>query len=399
MALLDVFLTRNPMLFTYSAPADWATLDNYRFYMAVEIYNGTTWVPALVQEQIPNSLNQVKFDVKAAFRQAFNPAPPIPGASSITRAINKTAVLFRLKYGNLTGALTVPLTVTTDSDYLAVMGGVTKPKFAELGHFFFTFLNGSNPKRFMSWAPKEKMVDRNQEDWISFWLTSAPAGNVFHLQLTAYYDDGTNQTSNVRSSPTINFADPADRLWAIPIGPSNTGALGINTSKNLLRYIARLVNGSNTAISEERTFVIDPVSYPNKKLIMFYNSLGSHEVLRFSGNSSSEEKYDRQVSKKYLAPGYSATDGELKSSGAQGTNMLNLSSGWFEGRYGKEWQEYMRDLMKSRLVFDVSQGTRVPLVISSGSLNGPEDRNYRYFARFEAMEAFTEEVYTPASIV
>lgn len=399
MALLDVFLTRNHMLRTYAVPADWEIQNNYRYYLAVEINDGSppTWQTAITMEIKPRyPANEAKFDMKAAFRRAFNPTPPAVG-SNINALYGNTAKKFRLKRGDLTGAKLLPDVITTEEEFLALYGGLSKQKFAELGHFFFSYLSGLTPRKFLTWAPPEKQVDRNQEDYLSFWLVNSLT--TLKLQCTAYYDDGTNQTAVTKTKTGIDFNQVSDRLWYVPVGPANSGVLGINAEKNLVKYVVRMLNQADAVISEERTFVLDPVSYPNRRFIMFLSSLGSFEVLRFYGTTEEEESYERQPTRQYLAPGYSATEPELKAGGpALGTNTLNLSTGFFEGRYGKQWQLYMRDLLRSPHVWDVTSGKRVPLVVTSSSLPGPQDRNYQYFARLTAVEAYTDDNYTPADV-
>ncbi len=387
-------------MLAFAAPGGWAALDNYRHYIAVEVLeaDGVTWTPVMAWEQVPLTDGTVNANMRQAMRGIFSPKPPAFNSIFISNAeYNNVSRKFRTKDGQLTGTDVVPGAVVTNSDYLALLGGLSKLKFATLANFFYAYLPAQ--KKFMSWAPLEKYVDKNQEDYLNFWLTAAPAGNRIDLQITAYYDDNTTQTSVTNYQIGIDFTNPLHRLKRFPVGPLNSGVKDINPLKNVVKYVVRLrENDGGAVISEERTYIIDPVSYPNRRFIMFLSSLGSWEVIRFYGDTAEAEDYNRQIVRKYLKPGYVATDGEYEQNNVEGVNSLSLGSGYFMEAQSKQWQLYMRDLLRSPRVYDITTGTRVPLIITSNKLAGPEDRNYKYLVRFEAQEAYSNTVYTPDDV-
>src|SRR5690606_18308394 len=108
--------------------------------------------------------------------------------------------------------------------------------------------------------------------------------STLKLQIKAYFDDGTNQTSVTRSLVGSSFS----QLFIIPAGPGNSGANLINPEKNLLRYELSMLDQSDTVISETRTYTLTRVKHPLTRYFMFLNSLGSYEVLRITGQAREE---------------------------------------------------------------------------------------------------------------
>lgn len=399
MALIKTFFAKDPhLMLSFSAAAGWELLDNYRFYVAVEILeaDGTTWTQVMAGEHTPDASGVVKVNVKPAFRGVFNPEPPVYNYDYLIQnglqEWNKTVRKFRTKSGALTGTLVVPASPTTTGDYLVIFGGLSKFKFPTLSPFFTDYL--SSTKKFLSWAPLEKMADRNQEDFLNFYFVSAPPANTIHINIKAYYDDGTTETAAPILEIVFAFGDDT-RLIRLGSGPLNSGVNSINSTKNLVKYEFKLTDTAGNALSETRTYIIDPVSYPNKKFLLFLNSLGTWETLRLYGDTSERERYERQVVRKNLSDGYTPAQGEYAQTFAEGQPARELGTGYFLETDSKEWQLYMRDLMKSPRIFDVTRGTRIPLIITSAELAGPQSRNYRYAVRFEAIEAYSDEVYTP----
>jgi len=399
MALIKTFFARDPhLMLSFNAADGWELLDNYRFYVAVEILeaDGVTWTQVMASEHTPDTTDTVKVNVKPAFRGVFAPVPPTFNLPFDTEQSleewNKTIIRFRTKSGPLTGTLVVPAAPTTTADYLVIMGGLTKFKFKTIAPFFTSYLVDN--KKFMTWAPLEKLVDKMQEDFLNFYFPAAPPANIVRTRITAYYDDATSETANVLEQSVVTWGLDT-QLWRIQAGPLNSGAYTINLAKNLVKYEIWLANNANVALSEKRTYIIDPVSYPNKRFLLFMNSLGAWESLRFYGDTVERERYQRQVVRVNLPDDYAATQGEYAQTFVEGQTAKEMGSGYFLETDSKEWLLYMRDLMKSPKIFDVTTGTRRPLMITSGELAGPQSRSYKHSVRFEAIEAYSDEVYTP----
>jgi hypothetical protein len=401
MALIKTFYAKDPhLMLSFAAAVGWEALDNYRFHVAIEVLDphptipytdGSTWTEVLAGEYTPDASGVVKVNVRAALLGVFTPTPP-PVGDPIGLPYNSEVRKFRTKVGGVTGIETEPSAPTTTEYYLALHGGLSKLKFATLPEFFSIYL--PHTRKFLTWAPLEKLVDKSQEDYLTFWFTDTPPANTARLRITAYYTDGTSQSSNVVEITNVNTADHL-RMIRFKTGPMNSGVYAINSAKTLLKYTVGIANNVNTYISELRTYIIDPVSFPTRKFLMFLNSLGTWEVLRLYGDTAEEERYQRQVMRKSLTPGYTGDEGEFQQTTVDGQPASEMGTGYFLETDSKDWLMYMRDLMRSTRVFDVTKGSRVPLVITSPALPGPKDRNYKYSARFEALHGYSDEVYTP----
>ncbi|MEJ0030948.1 MAG: hypothetical protein WDO15_11485 [Bacteroidota bacterium] len=248
-------------------------------------------------------------------------------------------------------------------------------------------------------------MDPQQEDYLNFLIIGSPTidpsfGYQLELFVKAYYDDGTNSSAVTATLDGI-FPDefPSNRLLQITAGPINSGASAITPSKKLVKYevVLREQTG-HVVISETRTYHVDQVQYPHRRIVMFLNSLGAWETLRFNGDTINTQKYSRDIARKYLKPGYAASDGEFSQGTVEVQNSRSMGSGYILPD-GKEWQEYMRDMLRSPFVFDVTSGIRVPILVTATELPGTEDHNYKYMVRFDAIDAYADVVYTPDSVI
>jgi hypothetical protein len=271
---------------------------------------------------------------------------------------------------------------------LVMYGGIDKGNFPDL-NYFTSYL--TSKKKFLTWAPVEKHVDRNQEDYLNFWLY----GNfsTLKLQLKVYFDDDTNQTSIVKTKTGTKFSE----LYQLPAGPSNSGALLVNPAKNVVRYELSLLNQADSLISEVRTYHVSATRHPLTRFFLVLNSLGSYEVLRYTGQASIETDVQKEVVQKFLPHNYSALEGEFEITEATIQRKQNYSSGYITGALAKEWHEYMIDMLASPRVYNVTDGKRLPIIITEGE-HSTEDQNYSRFVRFQSIPAYDNDSFTPSSI-
>lgn len=400
MALIKTFFAKDPhLMVSFAAAEGWELEDNYRFYVAVDVLeaDGTTWTEVYASEHTPDAAGVVKVNIRPACRGIFNPIPvnfATPYNFQVPREeFNRTIRVIRTRSGGVTGVDTMPISPTTTGEYLVILGGLSKrifPQMETLGGFFTNYLG----TMFMTWAPREKYVDAAQEDYLNFYFTSVPPSSAVRQCIKAYYSDGTTQTETMLTSSFGTWGLDEMQL-RFATGPSNSGVYTIDPTKTLVKYDFWLANNSGVAISEVRTYIIDPVSYPNRRFILCLNSLGAWEVHRLYGDASERERYTRQIVRKTLSPGYKHTDGEYEQTSVEGQVTREMGSGYFLETNSRGWQLYMRDVMKSTRVYDVTKGQRVPIIITSAELVGPVSRNYKYAARFESIVAYSDEVYTP----
>ncbi len=382
--------SKNPITLSKAAAPGWELLTNYRLYCDVRIEDEAdsgVYESRLKVELPPDNTGNVVFYLREAFRDAFNLIAPTLNHNAIIRLTDRIK-RFKNFTGELTADAVTPAELTPSSVNLVLLGGISKFHFPDL-NYFTDYLSAT--KKFLTWAPVQKYVDRLQEDYLNFYCY----GNftTLQLRLKAYFDDATDQTEVVTELAGTGFT----RLYQIPAGPANSGVLLIDPEKNVTHYELSLLDQDDQVISEVRTYYIDQVSHPLTRFFMFLNSLGAFEVLKFTGIATEKVSFAREVSQRFLPHNYSAIDGEFTVNQVMRQKQTNLSSGYIKNRLAKEWHEYLQDFIGSPVVYDVTDGQRFPVVITDGE-HLTEDQNYERFIRVTTRDAYDNESFTPAEI-
>ncbi len=394
------YFSRNPIPFEALAISGHEALTNYRLFCETrveEVTGSGIFVSKLKQELPPDSEGKATFLLSPALRDSLQ-AIPHDLSSDIVRLTDRIK-FYRNYIGHLQGDEFEPTTLpasdpgalTASNPFLVLMGGVSKFHFPTI-KYLTTYLQSK--KKFLTWAPIVKQVDKAQEDYLNFWIYS-PLTTAIKLRLKAYFSDSTDQTVTAITKTGVQYG----QLYRIPCGPANTTVMAIDAEKTLIKYDVSLLDQTDNVISEVRTFKIVPVRHPLTRFFMFENSLGAHEVHRFIGQSSTEEVYTRNVVMKHLSHDYQATEGELEVNHVERFRQFSLGTGYLSGSLAAKWNDYMRELVGTRRFFNVTNASyRIPMVILSDSFLSAEDRNYERFARITAREAYIDVNYTPDEV-
>lgn len=384
----QLFFSRNPVLFPKAASVGWDSLINYRLYDDVRVEleaDSGTYTSKLKLALTPESTGNAIFQVREAFRDLLTAVAPTLNSETIMRLTDR---IKRFKHftGELTGETIVPGTLTESDPAIILLGGVGKYIWPTLD-FFNTYLPFT--KKFMTWAPIEKEVDRTQEDYLNYFVFDTDMVTI-NLLVKAYFDDNTNQTATI-ASKVVSY----QQLYQLPAGPVNAGVLLINPAKTVIKYEVWVTDQADAVQSEVRTYIIDPVSDPRKRFFLFLNSLGSYEVLRFTAQAEFTTEFVKDGIVKFLPYNYAALDGEKEINNATLQESGSYGSGYLNSALSREWLDYLKDFLLSRRVYDVTDGKRRPVSIPGGSFNTGGDQNYERAIRFTLLDSYADENYTP----
>lgn len=385
-----IFHSKNPIIFPKAASSGWELLTNYRVYNDVrveDVADSGNYNSKLKVELQPDTDGQVIFYIREAFRGVFTFTPPTQNHSSIIRLTDRIK-RFRNYSGELTGTEITPEELTPSASNLVLFGGIDKFHYPGL-NYFTSYLPAN--KKFLTWAPLVKTVDRLQEDYLNFFVYDN--FNSLKLRLKVYFDDSTDETAISFTKTGTSISE----LYQIPAGPANSGAMLVNPAKNAISYELSLLDHTDAVISEVRTYIISRVKHPLTRYFMFLNSLGAFEVLRFTGQAMVKTSFNRDIVQRFLAHNYNALDGEFAVHNVSRQKQLSYSSGYVKEKYPKQWHEYLEDFMGSSIVYDVTSGQRSPITILSGDHN-MEDQNYERYIRIDAKPSYDNESFTPLSI-
>lgn len=381
-----IYFSKNFITLQKQAVSNWLSLVNYRLYNDVrveEVADSNAYISKLKVDLVPALSGSALFHLAEAFRDIFDFTPPSLNASDIIRLTSRIKRFINYS-GELQDSQTVPGSLTASLPNLVLFGGIDKVNYPNID-FFNTYLPAN--KKFLTWAPLTKLVDKLQEDYLTYFIFGN--SSTLKLSITAYYDDGTDETQVTKTKIGTTRA----QVYQIPAGPSNSGAALINPAKNLIKYTISLLNQSDSLISEVRTYIIAPYRHPRTRFFLFINSLGGYEVLRFTGVAGKKTEFSREVIQKYLSANYASQDGEFEVN----TSIMSERGNYSSGLVDKQWHEYLKDFLLSKRVYDVTTGKRIPVAIL-GSEHNDEDQDYTRYIRFEARPAYDNTSFTPAQI-
>lgn len=352
----------------------------------VEIATGTSIYLSQLKSELEPINNLAKFSLRAAFRGVLSANAPTYNFNTITRLTDRIK-LYKNYYGGLDVDETTPISILSSNPFLVILGGIDKLRFPTI-NYFTDYL--PTHKKFLTWAPLEKEVQRQQEDYLNFWVYGLYVTSL-KLHIKAYYDDGTDETSTIITQSSVKYG----QLYQIPAGPSNSGVFTINPAKNLIKYELWLTDQSDSIISEVRTYRLAPFSHPLTRYFMFLNSLGTYEVLYFKGQAEITSKVIKDMIQKHLASDYNSLQGEFEVNNPTIRDEGNYSSGYFKGPYANAWKEYMKDFLLSPRVYELKGQIRKPINVISDSFQYKVDQDYRHFVQFRTVESYENESYTP----
>jgi hypothetical protein len=384
-----IYWSKNPIPFSVQAPANWQSLVNLRMYCEVQVEDvagSGVFNSKMKMSLYPASNGECLFNLRQALRSVFSLTPPAINNNTIVKLTDR-AKAFKVITDTMEGDVVTPtLPVTTSKTMLALYGGLST--YAHAVSNFFTDL--ATTKKFLSWQPDNKLLDAFQEDYLNFLVYDVAITSI-NLEAKAYYDDGTNQTAVLKTQAGVKYGE----LYQLPVGTANSGVKTINAAKTLVKYEVRLLNESAAAISEVRTFLVAPVTHPLTRFIMLINSLGAHEVHLMTGEAKKTKEVSKEMIQKYLPPLYNALQGQFENTEGSFISKVNYSTGLFTQSNAAEWQQYMVDLLMSKIAYETVGTNRYPLVIETGSIVADEDRVYEKFVRFDAINSYIDKAYTP----
>jgi hypothetical protein len=385
-----VWHSKNRIILEKLAASNWESLANYRLYNDVrveDVAGSGVFSSKLKVDLHPDGVGKVVFYIAEAFRDVFAFTTPEVNETDIVRLTDRIK-RFKNFSGSLQDQEVTPVSLTESLPSLVLWGGLSKEKFPVID-YFTSYLSTHN--KFLTWSPLQKYVDRTQEDYLNFFVYGFYTS--LKLRIKAYFDDATDQTSTVATITGVKRYE----LYQIPAGPTNSGATNVNAAKTLVKYELSLLDQADAVITEVRTYHVVRYKNPLTRHFMFLNSLGTFEVLRFTGQAIENTSFQREILQRFLPHNYDPLDGEFAANEVMSQKRNSYSSGFIKGALATQWHEYMEDFLLSPRIYLATDGQRLPVVITGGDLTR-EDQNHERYFRFEAKPAYDNVSFTPANV-
>ena len=390
------YFSRDPIRFPVSASSGWQSKPNYRLYTEIRVEDkaGTGVFNSKIKMELePESDGTARFNLRQAFQGDVLKAAPPTKLDKIARKLTDRVKYFKPYTGEMSGTDLAPFSVFEGDTFQVILGGLDKKAFPSLD-FFNKYL--PEKKAFLTWCPPAKVVDRYQEEYLSFYVYTSSIKSFKVITKMIYSDLSTQTTPVLAWTSSLAYGD----LIQIPIGPSHSGILSFNPEKVLISYDVWLSDQDGNNVSEVRSYIIRQTVHPQTRYFLFLNSLGGYDTLRIQGKAQVTTSLQKTIIQKHLPMDYNALDGELEVNESYRQQITDHSTGFITGAYAKEYKEYLQDFLLSPRVFDITNGDRVPVIVESGDivLSNEEDEKYMHYIRFRVQEAYINNSFTPQTL-
>lgn len=235
-------------------------------------------------------------------------------------------------------------------------------------------------KQFLTWAPNRKRVTQTQPELLHFYVYDE-AITELNLIVKLYFTDGTNSTHTIDTVSGVL----EEQIYRMPGGYTQLGLSALAASKVVKKYEIWLTDQADVIVSEVRTFAMEYLDTPENRFWLFTNSLGVFEIIRTEGKATESHEITRETSSNYLPNGYALSLGEIQSRVLGSMETLDVSTGYLDSKAEALWA---KEILLSEKVFLLTTDDRIPYRITTRSYTPYQDKNFRWFLRFQAMLAY-----------
>lgn len=275
----------------------------------------------------------------------------------------------------------------------AIAGGVNAMTLSRYGEFSSSFwAQLVNNGQFLTWSPKVRKTAK--DDIQKLWFLVPKNITSIKLKVSIKYAVGTNTAINVTTITKQTTTAAMYQIFEIICGWNRLQLDNVMmlTQPNAvaLSYDVYCTDQANNLISEVRTFELDDRTYLHKKTFIFRNSFGLMETFTATGESIKEAEYDSLIVNRHRGWSISSKYPDSKKSSVAETLKFTVNSGWIT----REENDWLRELLLSKEVYEVSGDILYPVVITGTKIGIHKDGEYLYNADIEYVRAFTDDHYS-----
>ena len=237
---------------------------------------------------------------------------------------------------------------------------------------------------FLTWAPKEKLIDRYTTEKLFYLVRSAIT--ELNLIIEINYNDTTAQATITKKT----MANPINKGVYEIICSLNRLELTGYDQDNIDYYRVWLTDQADNRISEIRTFRMDYQYHETVREFLFKNSPGGYDTLRTTGDVEDILDFERIPISKILGDSFTELDHQVTDIRVTETKSYKANTGWLT----REQLEWVRDFLISTQVYQIIVGKIVPIKVISAQIAPRKDREDLYAVEFEYVRSFTSEFYS-----
>lgn len=237
-------------------------------------------------------------------------------------------------------------------------------------------------KQFLTSQPPQKEVKLDQTEKLFFLNYQSSSPLKLKADLMFYETLGTETTVVLASVPSVKY-DVIEISFSL-----NDILEPLTDPGRLYRATLYLVNQLGEVVSEKRWYLADYRAELHSHAFIWRNSYGMYDTDLFTGRYQKSVASEKQVFNLTNNYSFSPTEAPVRVMRSTEVERIGASSGWIEDTNRANW---LRELLISREVYEVIDGSLVPVVITSADVDITTDGKTLHNVQFEYTRAFTDE--------
>lgn len=260
-------------------------------------------------------------------------------------------------------------TETTSSIRYLLRAKLNEEQFAAWKESFFSVYL-QEKRSFFTWQPNApKKVDRNQPEFLSLLIHHSPAPTTLKVRVKIEYSDGTKHPETLTLNELLNVSNYA--LYTIPVGfqALELDEIESEQEKEIFAYTVWVSDQNTQQLTEERRYIVNNDYQPYVRHLVFLNSLGGWDTLRFFGVSNEQLNISSTTYQRQLEANYTPSSEELFVTNIRGERRITLNTGYLES----VWLNYLEELLWSEKIYINSNEGLIAVLITQNNYDLPND--------------------------
>lgn len=341
-----------------------------RYYLEISVRKAANSAEFVVFRTLKGSEKPPKTEGGATYFEGFQPfideylngilAYTAPDLQKIIMA-SKTTTAFVLKSWAERDGVLVENSEVDGTVQWAIKAALGENDFPNYRNSFFTsYMDEKMP--FLTHQPNNMMVAVDQVVNLSWLCNVSPIPLSFTLKVRVRMEDGrtaivTKQTVTMPSENgvyhiPVGFGQldlaSGSTEEAIPHGGDTPSPGPPVIFSPIVQYEVWLIDDEGRRITEVRRFLVDYAHYEFERTIVFSNSLGGFDTVRFTGEAMPELNVNTTTGERATGANDKMSDGNVFVIGKDGERILKLSTGTMAE---PEWLDYLEELVWAEQVY------------------------------------------------
>jgi hypothetical protein len=373
----------NKVWFQCNADTAWQTAN--RYYVLVELYMSGAATPNFSMPTTPNTSGQIYVELHGAIKalmskDIFEKDNNLPTFDQNTPRTTDQPYNFTVLFKEYTNG---ELTSSLSRSFRAIDAGLDYDDFTYQEQKDWLYTN----RKFFSSQADDKPTSIDVPEYLYFFNTYITVTNV-DVRVRLYYTDGTDEDYTAYSNIATN-----SKTLVIPVSYEKLQiSANADNTKIMYKYRVWLTKAGDTNYRISEPFSFELIENPciEKRVFLFYNSLGGYET--FFTNAALLESIEskKSVGSRLYGKNYRVRDGQFFVTERQGTRQKTAATAWLPVSFA----ESLQDAAISPQVWEIRDGKYIPVIVDSlKAVYYEKDNQLRGYV-FEYRDAYDVDLYT-----